>query len=109
MEQLEREEPRLAIERATDAGGDPLIKLSGELDMASAESLRETVDSILDEHPTRVVFELSQLSFMDSSGIAILILASNNLERVELRNPQTIVRRVIEVAGLTGILWLDPS
>jgi anti-anti-sigma factor len=109
MEQLEREEPRLAIERATDAGGDPLVKLSGELDMASAETLRETVDSILGEHPQRIVFELSQLTFMDSSGIAILILASNNVERVELLNPQTIVRRVIEVAGLTGILWLDPS
>ena len=109
MEQLEREEPRLAIERTTDTGGDPIIKLSGELDMASAEALREAVDGVVGEHPTRVVFELSQLSFLDSSGIAILILASNNVERVEIRNPQTIVRRVIAVAGLTGILWLDPS
>jgi anti-sigma B factor antagonist len=109
MEQLERQEPRLAIERATDAGGVPLIKLSGELDMASAETLRETVDGILGEHPQRIVFELSQLTFMDSSGIAILILASNNVEKVELRNPQTIVRRVVEVAGLTGILGLEQS
>jgi anti-sigma B factor antagonist len=109
MEQLEPEEPRLAIERATGAGGDPLIKLSGELDMASAETLRETIDSILEEHPQRIVFELSQLTFMDSSGIAILILASNRVEGVELLNPRTIVRRVIEVAGLTGILGLDPS
>ena len=109
MEQLEREKPGLGIEQATDEVGDPLLKLAGELDMASAETLRETVDRVLANSPRRIVFEISELEFMDSSGIAVLISASNNVEKVELRNAQPIVRRVVEVAGLTAILWLEPS
>jgi len=109
MEQLEREKPGFGIEMATDEVGDPLLKLAGELDMSSAEILRETVDRVLAGNPTRIVFELSELVFIDSSGIAVLILASNHVEKVELRNAQPIVRRVVEIAGLGDILWLGSS
>lgn len=109
MEQLEREKPGLVIEQAADEAGDPRLKLAGELDMASAETLRQAVDSVLAGNPKRIVFELGELVFMDSSGIAVLVHASNNVDKVELRNTQPIVRRVVEVAGLAGILWLDPS
>jgi anti-sigma B factor antagonist len=107
MEQLEREKPGLEVEKADDERGDPLIKLVGELDMASADVLRQILGEVLAKGPKRVVFEVGQLTFMDSSGIAVLVMASNKADRVELRNAQPIVRRVVEVAGLGGILWLD--
>lgn len=109
MEHIDPETPRLQIERATDENGNPLITLRGELDIASADTFRETVTDVLAERPERLVFELGELSFMDSSGIAVLVQASNGVAEVELHHAQPIVRRVVELTGLSGALRLIPS
>jgi anti-sigma B factor antagonist len=109
MEQLDQNKPPLAIELSTDEHGDPLIRLRGELDIASADTLRETVSSVLATAPNRLVFELDELLFIDSSGIAVLVLASNNVDKVELHHAQPIVTRVVELTGLSGTLRIVES
>ena len=85
--------------------GGTIVKLSGELDVASAPDLRERLLIILDRHaPSRFILDLSALSFIDSSGIAVLV----NTERrarllgctLELAAPQAAVWRVLQVCGL---------
>jgi anti-anti-sigma factor len=107
MEKLEPEEQRFLSAHSTDPDGTPVLKLRGELDMLSATKLRETVESLVADHCDRVVFDLSDLEFMDSSGIAVLVFAANNIDTFELRNASPIIRRIIEVTGLTGFLRLD--
>jgi anti-anti-sigma factor len=63
----------------------------------------------VDRAPSRLVFDLTDLRFMDSSGIAVMVFAANNIEVIELRHVSTIVRRALEATGLTEILRLDPS
>jgi anti-anti-sigma factor len=109
MEKLEPEEQRFLSAPSTDSDGTPVLKLRGELDMLSATALRETVDGLVADHCDRVVFDLSDLQFMDSSGIAVLVFAANNIANFELRNASPIIRRIIEVTGLTGFLRLDPQ
>jgi len=109
MEKLEPEEQRFLSAQSTDSDGTPVLKLRGELDMLSATALRETVDGLVADHCGRVVFDLSDLQFMDSSGIAVLVFAANNIGDFELRNASPIIRRIIEVTGLTGFLRLDPQ
>ncbi|HVB07017.1 MAG TPA: STAS domain-containing protein [Acidimicrobiales bacterium] len=82
-------------------GGAPCIAIAGELDFSNAEGVRTVVDEALANDPEELVFDLEKLSFMDSSGIAVLVHASNHA-RVLLRRPTPIVLRVIEVTGLTG-------
>ncbi len=109
MEQLDNDAPRLAIEQSTAADGDPVIRLRGELDISSADLLRETVSGVLAERPKRLVIELGDLTFIDSSGIAVLVLASNKIAEVELHHAQPIVRRVIELTGLSDTLRIVAS
>ena len=49
-----------------------VVSVSGELDHHSAEFLREKIDGEIIKSTTRnIIFELSKLSFMDSSGIGV--------------------------------------
>jgi len=109
MEEVEAGEAALGIERSSDASGDTVISLQGELDISSADTLRATVEEIVAEGPSRLVFELTGLTFMDSSGIAVMVYAANNVDTVELLHPSSIIRRVVEATGLSTVLRLGPS
>jgi anti-sigma B factor antagonist len=107
MEQLTPEEPRFASSNSVDAQGDNLMTLRGELDMSSAGALRDNVEQLVAGGCRKIVFDLDELSFMDSSGIAVLVFAANNIGDVRLINASSIIRRIIEATGLSGVLKLD--
>jgi anti-sigma B factor antagonist len=107
--ELDQSEPRLAIEQTADEDGSPVIVLRGELDISSADTVREALTGVLDSRPERLVFELGELVFIDSSGIAVLVLAANHVDTVELHNTQPIVSRIVELTGLSDTLRIVPS
>jgi anti-anti-sigma factor len=88
--------------------GAAVIRLSGELDMVSVESVRSVIEAALAAQSERLVFDMSGLEFMDSSGLALLISTTRKVKAVEVRNPNAIVRRIIELTGLTEILLMVP-
>jgi anti-sigma B factor antagonist len=88
--------------------GMPVIRLSGELDMVSVERVRPVVQEVLAAGNDRLAFDVSELEFMDSSGIALLVSATRKARQVELRHPTPIVRRLIELTGLTELLLMVP-
>jgi anti-sigma B factor antagonist len=90
-----------------DAHGVPTIRLSGEIDMSNVETLRRTIEPIVARAPERVIFDLSTLSFMDSSGIALLLQVSAKSKAVRVRKPSQLVKRMIEATGLTDILVVE--
>ncbi|MGH9006687.1 MAG: STAS domain-containing protein [Acidimicrobiales bacterium] len=85
-----------------------VIALRGELDLSNVEAARAVVEAGVATGPARLVFEMGELTFMDSSGIALLVDATRELDRVELRNLRAGVRRVLEITGLSGTFGLDP-
>jgi anti-anti-sigma factor len=109
MEELETDETRFTVTRSVADTGDPVITLSGELDISSADVFRLAVEDVVKDNPVRLVIDLRELTFMDSSGIAVMVYASNNVADVQLCHASTIVRRVIEVTGLSDVLRLEPS
>jgi anti-anti-sigma factor len=109
MEELGTNETSLTIGRSSDANGQPVLTLDGELDISNADAFREVVEDVLGGHPSRLVFDVAALSFMDSSGIAVMVFAANKVSEIELRHPPTIIRRVVEATGLDEILRLDPA
>lgn len=82
----------------------PVLRLTGELDIASAETLQSALDSIGSDGQAGIVFDLSALDFMDSSGIALLLGARERFGSVEVHRPPAIIRQVIEMTGLAGTL-----
>jgi anti-sigma B factor antagonist len=98
----------IVIDTRVEASGAPVITLSGELDSSNVASLRARIASITAGHPERLVFDLSELRFIDSAGISALIEAASKVDAVRLRDPSQAVMRVIELTGLTGILPVEP-
>jgi anti-anti-sigma factor len=108
MEELETDETSLAVEQSRDTDGSPVVRLSGELDISNAHTLRKIMETVVGSNPNRLVFDLSELRFMDSSGIAVMVYAANNVRTVELLHASSIVSRVVEATGLSEILRLEP-
>ena len=85
-----------------------MVSLRGELDASNVEEVRSLVDAVAGERPEKLVFDVEALTFIDSAGIAVLIGAASTAGSVHLRGASPIVRRVIELSGLTEVLRLLP-
>lgn len=89
-----------------------IVALHGELDIASADGL---ADALVEVVSSNVVVDLSGLTFMDSSGIAALVLARNRKlakggREFVLTRPREIVRKTLEIVGLgTWIVEWSPN
>ncbi len=100
--------PEMSVTGAVDDPSSPVISLAGELDLASVEAARAGIEHYLATGPSQVTFDLRELTFMDSSGIALLVQISNEVEKVSLNNVTPIVRRVLEATGLLDHFGLTP-
>lgn len=81
------------------------VRLSGDLDHNVAGKIRAEVDElILDPRVRRLVFDLSELEFMDSSGIGLIIgrykLMTRRGGSVAVACSEGRVDRIFEMAGL---------
>jgi anti-anti-sigma factor len=92
---------------AEDDPGCVTARISGELDILSVDLLSGPIDELLARTPRRVELDLSALEFMDSSGLAVLLRLTNRFGPLRVFGASPLIRRVIEVTGLTGILQLD--
>src|SRR5579871_3746491 len=94
----------LGIQTRADNAGAPVIAVSGDLDISSVERLRSAVAEVAAQRPEQLTFDVRELRFMDSAGIAVLLGAASSVPSVRLVNPTAPVRRVIELTGLTDVL-----
>lgn len=82
-----------------------IVSLHGQLDLANAGQVR---DAVIRVAGSTVVVDLTDLRFLDSSGIAALLSARKQILQsgngFELRGASGIVRRVLEVTGLEFLL-----
>jgi anti-anti-sigma factor len=100
--------PGVQVTATVDDPTAPIIHLAGELDLASVDSTKEGIALYLAGTPVRVTFDLEKLTFMDSSGIALLVQVSNEVGQVSLIHVAPIVHRVLEATGLLEHFGLAP-
>jgi anti-anti-sigma factor len=109
MARLEDDDSASAsVERSVDQSGSAVINIAGELDIATVPEVEAQLAPMIAKAPKSVVFDLSALDFMDSSGIAMLLRAAERTGSVEVRNPSNTVRRIILATGLSEVLRIDP-
>lgn len=86
------------------------ITLVGELDLATAGDVEHELRGAEEAGATTIVVDLAGLTFLDSSGVRLLILADarsrSNGHDLSLRRPPQHVRRVLEICGITEHLSL---
>jgi anti-sigma B factor antagonist len=108
MSDLNPAAPQAATASIADQEGVSVLRLSGELDLATVADIQRSVDAISGQAPEHLVVDLSGVTFMDSSGIALLLQIAATRPRTELRNPTPLIRRVLEMTGLTETLPIVP-
>ena len=91
------------------AAGRLTIYLAGELDHHEARGAIRSIDELLDEYlPRACVLDMSGLSFMDSSGIALIIRMSRRMKnlggRAWIENPAKQPLRVIDASGIDRLV-----
>ena len=85
--------------------------LIGELDLSCVKRFKESLARSVAEDPHDVVIDLRSVTFLDSTGLALLLKA-DSLAREEgfrlhvVRSPTEIVRAVFEASGLNTVLPL---
>jgi anti-sigma B factor antagonist len=99
----------MSVTVQTEQRGDlVVISIVGELDMASAPHLQAQITELLDNGRSRLIFDLTDVSFCDSTGLSVFVRAKNASDGaggvVRLAAPQRGVQRILEVSGLVEVL-----
>jgi anti-anti-sigma factor len=87
--------------------GSVTVRVSGELDLSSVDSLEAEVGRALAASPPRLVVDVSDVRFADSSAIAMWVRWAGVVPEFELRDPPPLLRRVISTMGLAQKLGLS--
>jgi len=100
--------------QTTTHGRALIATLTGELDHMQAERLRAQIDAAFEKSPCKhVVFDMSNVSFMDSSGIGMIIGRYKNAEKrggqIILANMSDAISRLYDISGLAKIVGRTSS
>lgn len=96
-----------------DLNGTVLVAhLDGEIDHHSAKSVREKIDSEIEATmPKSLVIDFSDVSFMDSSGIGLIMgrykLMKTFGGEVKILNPSPNTLRVLKLAGMDRLAKIE--
>lgn len=94
------EHPVGGIERRNGA---VVIRLVGELDLYNAPEVRAALLELCSERPERLVVDLGEVDFVDSTALGVLIEARTKLDNRRaflLAAPGLETRRALEISGL---------
>lgn len=86
-----------------------VVSLEGELDHCSAQDVRDELDALIaDPHIRHLVLDMGALTFMDSSGIGVLLGRYRTLSQregtVKVRNMNRAVTKIFMMSGLGQII-----
>lgn len=90
------------------------IRLGGELDHHTAEMLREKVTKAIEQyHIQHIVLNLGSLTFMDSSGLGVILGRYKQIKTLQgemvVVSMTPAVKRLFEMSGLFKIIRLESS
>jgi anti-sigma B factor antagonist len=92
-------------------GGKWMIELKGEIDIYSAPELKKTLNRALDEKIDDMHLDCSELNYMDSTGLGVLIgvlkrIKENN-KNIYLKNLKPNVMKLFKITGLDKIFIVE--
>jgi anti-sigma B factor antagonist len=95
-----RKNPVLAVEKAGEAR---LVRLGGELDLYNAQDVRQALFEACADSPERIVVDLGEVEFIDSTALGVLIEARSRMtdgRAFLLAAPGMETRRALKISGL---------
>ena len=93
--------------------GVALIQISGSLDSLTCDEGQVVFDEQLKNNQVRMVVDLSQVDYLSSAGLRVLLSALKNARErggdLYLVGLQDSVRKVLNLAGFTSIFKIFPT
>ena len=98
--------------RARDINRELLLEFSGEIDHHGARNALKEVEMAIDAAlPQTLILDFSGVTFMDSSGIALLIRSQQRMQLLEgsiiVRNVPRQAKRVLDAAGIGRLISIQ--
>src|SRR6266566_3787803 len=90
-----------------------VLPLEGDIDLHVSPVVRESLNAMIKKKPERIVIDLSRATYIDSAGMAALILAMQEVEayggQFFLSGLQETIRSILEISRLNRIfrIFLD--
>ncbi len=98
--------------RTEQRGTAAVVIPSGELDIATAPALEHELDRAFETDSARVVLDLRELEFIDSSGLRTLLIARRRADNAgahfSLVAGDRALQRTLEIAGIQQIFEWSP-
>lgn len=87
------------------------INLEGELDVSTADKLKEYLNELLNQEMVDMKLNLENLEYIDSTGLGVMIgiLKKLKIENKEIYivNPKNNVRKIFNITGLDKIFKME--
>ena len=88
------------------------VFLSGEIDHCAAERLKERIEALIEKnHPHMLILDFDEVSFMDSSGIGLVMGRYKVLKplgaELHVTNTSPHIGKVMKLAGLDRLAKMD--
>jgi anti-sigma B factor antagonist len=103
----------LELEHRQDTKGREVVAVRGEIDVATSPALREELYAIIDGGARELVVDLSELGFIDSSGLGVLVAALKHMREQDgqlvLSGLAQPALRVFEITDLTALFTIEPA
>jgi anti-anti-sigma factor len=102
----------LGVTMVADGEG-ALVMVEGEIDITTADQLAGELERARAAGSGDVTVDLAGVSFLDSTGIAVLVKAFQALEpagrRLIVRNPRPAAQKTLEITALAELFGLHPE
>ena len=104
--------PNPSLEMVQKNNNGHVLPLEGEIDLHVSPRISASLDAMIDEKPKQVVVDLTNVSYIDSSGLAVLIEGMQNVEayggKFLLAGLQDNVRAIFEISRLDQVFMIFP-
>jgi anti-sigma B factor antagonist len=90
-----------------------VVALEGELDLYGSPQVKEKLDPVVENHALHVVLDLSEVSYIDSSGLALFIETLQRIQayhgKLGLCSLRPSVQNIFEIARLDQVFEIFPD
>ena len=90
-----------------------VLAIEGDIDLHISPAITEALNAMIKKKPERIVIDLSRATYIDSAGVAALILAMREVKeyggKFFLSGVQETIRSILETSRLDRIFWIFPD
>ncbi|MGW6929665.1 STAS domain-containing protein [Lentzea sp. NPDC054927] len=107
-EKLDHRPPVCSVHGSRQRGV-PVVAVEGEVDICTAPRLGAELTAQLERHPAALVVDLRGVTFFDSSGINVLLVAHHDAADLRVVADRAVVLRTLHVTGLDTVFRIHPT